>query len=235
VTLALTVLLGYAPLLALIIWDAINFDRQQSKASSPTTTDLAGGVQVSIQERCDAVAQLVEEGNSTPEAADTPGAGHITIAPDATISSETDGVEPSPEIPNSSSAVVSAVTDPEDVSSTSPDDAADTVVSATVEHQDDVLPSESVALDLTVGDNEKRIDAIASEIELEISKAVKVVPGCEDFIGAIVQPTTPKSHLEPNWEVQGVRFGKADRQTVQEALATVVTRLQRKFRISAPK
>jgi hypothetical protein len=235
VTLALIVLLGYVPLLALIVLDAINSDRQQSKASAPTTTDFAGGVKPSIQERRETVAQLVEEGNSTPEAADTPGVGHVTIAPDATVSSETDGVEPSPEIPNSSSAVVSAETDPEDVSSTSPDDAAATVVSGTVEHQDDVLPSESLAPDLTFDDDEKRIDAIASEIELEISKAVKVVPGCEDFIGVFVQPTTPKSHLEPNWEVQGVRFGKSDRKTVDEALAIVVTHLQRKFRISARK
>ena len=130
VTLALIVLLGYVPLLALIVRDAINFDRQQSEASATTTTDLAGGVKLSIQERREAVAQSVEVGNSTPEA--------VTIAPDATVSSETDEVEPSPEIPSSSSAVVSAETEPEDVSSTSPDDAAATVVSATVEHQDDV-------------------------------------------------------------------------------------------------
>ena len=227
VTLALIVLLGYVPLLALIVRDAINFDRQQSEASATTTTDLAGGVKLSIQERREAVAQSVEVGNSTPEA--------VTIAPDATVSSETNEVEPSPEIPSSSSAVVSAETEPEDVSSTSPDDAAATVVSATVEHQDDVLPSESLAPDLTFDDDEKRIDAIASEIELEISKAVKVVPGCEDFIGVFVQPTTSKSHLEPNWEVQGVRFGKSDRKTVDEALAMVVIHLQRKFRISARK
>jgi len=227
VTLALIILLGYVPLLTLIVRDAINFDRQQSEASATTTTDLAGGVKLSIQERREAVAQSVEVGNSTPEA--------VTIAPDATVSSETDEVEPSPEIPSSSSAVVSAETEPEDVSSTSPDDAAATVVSATVEHQDDVLPSESLAPDLTFDDDEKRIDAIASEIELEISKAVKVVPGCEDFIGVFVQPTTSKSHLEPNWEVQGVRFGKSDRKTVDEALAMVVIHLQRKFRISARK
>jgi hypothetical protein len=35
--------------------------------------------------------------------------------------------------------------------------------------------------------------------------------------------------FEPNWEVRGVRLGKANRKTAGEALATVVMRLQQEF------
>ena len=82
---------------------------------------------------------------------------------------------------------------------------------------------------------DKRRSITSAELQLAILQAVKAAPGCEKFVGVFVQPTTPKAPLEPNWEVHGVRFGKADRKTVNEALAIVVTRLQRNFRISAPK
>ena len=82
---------------------------------------------------------------------------------------------------------------------------------------------------------DKRCAVTSAELELEILQAVKAAPDCENLIGVFVQPTTPKSHLEPNWEIRGVRFGKADRKIVSEALTTVVTRLQQKYRISAQK
>jgi hypothetical protein len=236
VALALIILLGYFPLLVLIVRDAIDFDRRESKASAPTR-NLAGGVKPSIQERRGAIAQLVEDGRSPPEAADPLGVGYVTVAPDVAISSENDGVEPSPESPDSSRAVASAETDPEDVSLTSADDdEAATVIPATVEHQDDVLPAESPVPDLTLDDDETRFDnmdtpgvrdAIASEIELEISKAVKAVPGCEDFRGVIVAFARSNSHS--NWDVHGIRFGKAERAIASDAIATVVTSLQQKF------
>ena len=62
-------------------------------------------------------------------------------------------------------------------------------------------------------------------------KAVKIAPGCEEFAGVVVQPSTSNSHSEPNWEVRGVKFGNADRKIASNALATVVTRLQREFRL----
>ena len=236
VALALILLLGYFPLLVLIVRDAIDFDLRQSKASA-RTRDLAGGVEPSIRERRGGIAQLVEVGHSPPEAADTLGGDHLAIAPDVAISSENDGVEPSPESPDSSHAAASAQTDQEDVSLTSADDdKAATVISATVKHEDDVLPAESLVPDLTLDDDETRFDnmdtpgvrdAIASEIELEISKAVKAVPGCEDFRGVIVAFARSNSHS--NWDVHGIRFGKAERAIASDTIATVVTRLQQKF------
>jgi hypothetical protein len=79
-----------------------------------------------------------------------------------------------------------------------------------------------------------RVPIAAEELELAIADAVKkAAPGCEAFVGVIVQQTTPRTRFEPNWAVRGVKFGKAGRETVTEALATIVERMQREFRLSA--
>jgi len=71
------------------------------------------------------------------------------------------------------------------------------------------------------------------QLESAISEAVKkAAPGCEDFLAVIVQHKTPKSHLDPNWAIRGVRYGKADRPVANEALASVVERMQREFLLS---
>jgi hypothetical protein len=77
---------------------------------------------------------------------------------------------------------------------------------------------------------DRRVSMTTPELELAISEAVKkAAPGCEDFVGVIVQHKKPKSHLDPNWAVRGVKFGKVDRPVADEALATVVERMQREF------
>ena len=58
---------------------------------------------------------------------------------------------------------------------------------------------------------------------------MKKTAPCEDFVGVIVGRKTPKSHLDPNWEVQGAKFGKADRKLVEETLASVVQRMQKEL------
>ncbi len=80
---------------------------------------------------------------------------------------------------------------------------------------------------------ELRVAMTAPELESAISDAVKkAAPGCEDFVGVIVQHTTPRSHRDPNWDVRGVKFGKADRKAVDEALAAVVERMRHEFLLS---
>jgi hypothetical protein len=76
-----------------------------------------------------------------------------------------------------------------------------------------------------------RISIAADELQLAIAQAVKAEPGCEDFIGVFVEPKIPKSRLDPNWELRGVKFGNADRKAANEPLATVVARFQQEFRI----
>jgi hypothetical protein len=79
---------------------------------------------------------------------------------------------------------------------------------------------------------DRRTPISATELELMIAETARAVPGCEGFIGVIVQPKTPKSRLDPNWEIRGVKFGNADRKITNERLATVVARLEQEFRLA---
>jgi hypothetical protein len=75
-----------------------------------------------------------------------------------------------------------------------------------------------------------RISIRIPELELAIAEAVKKAgPGCEDFIGVVVQPATLRSRLEVSWELKGVKLGKADRAAVNEALTSIVERMQKEF------
>jgi hypothetical protein len=77
-----------------------------------------------------------------------------------------------------------------------------------------------------------RVSITAKELELTIAEAVKAAPGCEAFVDVIVQRTTPKSRLDANWEIRGIRFGGMDRQIAREALSPIVQRLQQRFRLT---
>jgi hypothetical protein len=80
-------------------------------------------------------------------------------------------------------------------------------------------------------DKDERVSISAAELESAIGQAVRASPGCEDFIGVLVRPTRPKSPPAPNWEVLGLKFGNADRKAVNDAVATVVTRLEQEFQL----
>jgi len=80
---------------------------------------------------------------------------------------------------------------------------------------------------------DRRVSMTTPQLESAISEAVKkAAPGREDFLAVIVQHKTPKSHLDPNWAIRGVRYGKAARPVANEALASVVERMQREFLLS---
>jgi hypothetical protein len=82
---------------------------------------------------------------------------------------------------------------------------------------------------------DRRVSITPKELELAITEAVrKTASGCDDFIGVIVHHKSPKRRRDPNWEIRGVKFGKADRKMVDEALAAVVEQLQREFRLTNP-
>src|SRR5262245_16895526 len=80
---------------------------------------------------------------------------------------------------------------------------------------------------------DERVSMTSPELELAIAEAVKkTAPGCEDFIGVVIRQTAPRSRLDVNWELRGIRFGKADREMANEAVASVVERMQREFRLT---
>jgi transposase InsO family protein len=79
---------------------------------------------------------------------------------------------------------------------------------------------------------DQRISMTATELEGAIAEAVrKASPACEGFLSVIVEPKPPKSRLDPDWDLRGVRFGKVDRKTADEALSTVVKRMQQEIRL----
>ena len=76
------------------------------------------------------------------------------------------------------------------------------------------------------------VSKTAEALELMIREAVKAAPGCEAFVGVIIQRTTPKSRLDSNWQIRGIRFGGMDRQIARETLIPIVERMQREFRLT---
>jgi hypothetical protein len=78
---------------------------------------------------------------------------------------------------------------------------------------------------------DRRVSKTAEELESTITEAVKAAPGCEAFVGVIVQRTTPKSRLDANWELRGIKFGRVDRRIAKEVLTPIVERMQREFRL----
>jgi hypothetical protein len=70
-------------------------------------------------------------------------------------------------------------------------------------------------------------------MQAAITEAVrKADPGCEPFVGVIVQRTKPTSRLEANWTVRGIMFGRADRNKASDAVTAIVERMQREFNLS---
>jgi hypothetical protein len=77
----------------------------------------------------------------------------------------------------------------------------------------------------------ERIDS--SVLELAIATAVKKSDQrCEDFIGVFVKRSPPKSRGDANWAVRGIKFGRAERDQCNTALAIIVERMKREFEIS---
>jgi hypothetical protein len=72
-----------------------------------------------------------------------------------------------------------------------------------------------------------------SDLQSAITDAVrKSDPACASFVGVIVRSETPKSRLDANWAIRGIKFGTADRDKSSKAIATIVERMQREFKLS---
>jgi hypothetical protein len=82
-----------------------------------------------------------------------------------------------------------------------------------------------------LADNRNAItrEAMQAAITLAVKKAD---PDCKPFIGVIVRRTNPKSSLETNWAIRGIKFGRADRNKAKEAVDIIVQRLQREFKLN---
>jgi hypothetical protein len=82
--------------------------------------------------------------------------------------------------------------------------------------------------------SDDRSSVSCDNLQSAITEAVKKAdPDCEAFVGVIVQRETPKTRLDANWAIRGIRYGHADRDKCSKALTTIVERMQREF-ILAP-
>jgi len=69
-------------------------------------------------------------------------------------------------------------------------------------------------------------------LQSAIADAVKKSdPDCEAFVDIFVEHVQPKSQFDPNWDVKGVKFGRSDRAKSAQAIAVIVARMQREFRL----
>jgi hypothetical protein len=72
-----------------------------------------------------------------------------------------------------------------------------------------------------------------TDLQSAITEAVKQSgPGCEAFVDVIVEDAKPKSQYDANWAIRGVKFGRSDREKASQAIAVIVERMQREFRLS---
>jgi hypothetical protein len=69
-------------------------------------------------------------------------------------------------------------------------------------------------------------------LEELIAGEVRAQPGCDAFVGVLLEKVRPASTGDSNWDLLGVRFGRADRKAVNEALAPIVARLKNEFGMS---
>jgi hypothetical protein len=89
------------------------------------------------------------------------------------------------------------------------------------------------AASISISRSDDRDLILLANLETAIAGTVRrSAPGCEAFVGVIVQRTTPKSPFGANWALRGIRFGKADRRKADVAITTIVERMQREFWLS---
>jgi CspA family cold shock protein len=71
-----------------------------------------------------------------------------------------------------------------------------------------------------------------ADLEHMLAEAIRTShPGCEPFVGVIVERTIPASPKEAGWAVKGVKYGNADRSLCGAALSNCLNELQQQFQV----
>ncbi|MBN9006600.1 MAG: hypothetical protein J0H40_14455 [Rhizobiales bacterium] len=84
--------------------------------------------------------------------------------------------------------------------------------------------------------NKERVAISRAELEKTIANTVRESsPACSDFITVILSRVVPSSTQESNWVVQGIKYGKADRQLCDAALSGCIAEKQVQFQLSDQK
>jgi hypothetical protein len=70
------------------------------------------------------------------------------------------------------------------------------------------------------------------DLQTAITEAVKKFsPECQAFIDVIVTDPKCESHLDADWNIKGIKFGRANRAKASEALNVVVARMAQEFKL----
>jgi hypothetical protein len=77
-----------------------------------------------------------------------------------------------------------------------------------------------------------RSKLLIGALETAIAVDVRRTEGCEKFMGVCAERIQRKSTEDSNWAIKGNRFGKADREKANAALAITLERMQWKYLLS---
>jgi hypothetical protein len=81
-------------------------------------------------------------------------------------------------------------------------------------------------------ENDSRDRIKSAALEAAISTAVKKSdPSCEGFVGVFLRRSLPRSDEDTNWDVRGIRFGKAQREQCEAALSVIIARMKQEFEV----
>lgn len=96
----------------------------------------------------------------------------------------------------------------------------------------DVPPEETKAVDEKPG-KPVRKPITRAYLEQALADAVRSIdPGCQAFVGVIIERVAPKTAGGVNWAIKGVRYGKADRDRCEAALGMCLREKQLEYVLS---
>lgn len=97
----------------------------------------------------------------------------------------------------------------------------------------DVQPASTEAAAVEKPDNPVRKPITRAYLEQSLADAVRSIdPGCQAFVGVIIERVAPKTAGGVNWAIKGVRYGKADRDRCEAALGMCLREKQLEYVLS---
>jgi hypothetical protein len=79
----------------------------------------------------------------------------------------------------------------------------------------------------------KRTRISRAALEMAITNAVRNSdPQCSGFVGIIVERMVPASRIGANWNVKGIKYGKAKRDLCDATISVIIDPMQLEFDIS---
>lgn len=85
----------------------------------------------------------------------------------------------------------------------------------------------------TTNQHQRRTQISRAALETAIANAVRSSdPRCSGFVGIIVERTFSASRIGANWNIKGIKYGKAKRDVCDAAISVIIDPMQLEFGIS---